>query len=69
MHLGFPGGSDGKEASCKAGDLGSILGSEKSSGEGNGYLFQYSCVDNPIDRGVWWAIVHGVAKNWTQLSD
>ena len=47
------------------GDLGSIPGSGKSSGEGNGNPLQYSCLENPIDRGAWWATVHGVAKSWT----
>ena len=59
--MGFPSGSDGKESDCNAGDLGSISGSGRSSGEGNGNPFQYSCLENPMDRGAWWAIVHGVA--------
>ena len=50
----FPGGSHGKESSCNAGDLGSILGSGKSPGEGNGYPFQHSCLGNPMDRRAWW---------------
>ena len=66
---GFPGGSDGKESACNAGDLGSIHGSGRSPGEGNGNPFQYSCLGNPIDRGAWWATVHGVAKSWTRLSN
>ena len=66
---GSPGGSDGKESACNAGDLGSIPGLERSPGEGNGYSLQCSCLKNPLDRGAWWAIVHGVAKIWTQLSD
>ena len=45
-----------------AGDLGSIPGSERSSGKGNGNLLQYSCLENPMDRGAWWATVHWVAK-------
>ena len=49
-------------------DTGSILGSERSPGEGNGNPLQYSCLDNPIDRGTWWAKVHGVVKSQTQLS-
>ena len=51
--LGFPGGSDGKESSCNAGDLGSILGSLIFPGEGNGNPLQYSCLGNPKDRGAW----------------
>ena len=51
--MGFPEGSDGKEFTCKAGDLDLILGVGKSSGEGNGNPLQYSCLENPIDRGVW----------------
>ena len=69
MKLGFPGGSDGKESACNAGDLGSIPESGKSPGEGNGYPLQYSCLENPMDRGAWQATVHGVAKSWTWLSD
>ena len=61
----FPGGSDGKESACKLGDPG--LG--RSPGEGNGNPLQYSCLENFMDRGVWWATVHGVAKRQTQLSD
>ena len=51
----FPGGSDGKESACSAGDVGSIPGSGRSPGEGNGNLLQYSCLENLIDRGAWWA--------------
>ena len=61
--LGFPGGSDSKESAYNAGDLGSIPGSGRSPGEGNGYPLQYSCLENPMDRGAWWAIVHGVTKS------
>ena len=49
-------------------DIASIPGSERSPGEGNGNLFQYSDLENPMDRGAWWATVHGVAKSWTRLS-
>ena len=49
--LGFPGGSDGKESACNAGDLGSIPGSGRSPGEGNGNPLQHSCLENPMDRG------------------
>ena len=62
-HRGFPSGSDGKESACKAGDLGSIPGSGRSPGEGNGNLQQ--CLENPMDRVVWQATVHGVAKSQT----
>ena len=51
-----------------AGDVGSIPGSGRSSGEGNGNPLQYSCLGNPMDRGAWWAAVHGVAKSRTRLS-
>ena len=54
--------SDGKESTCDAGDLGSIPGSGRSPGEGTGNPLQYSCLGNPMDRGAWWAPVHGVAK-------
>ena len=49
----FPGGSDGKESACIVRDLGSILGQEDPPGEGNGYPVQYSCLENPMDRGAW----------------
>ena len=63
------GGSDGKEFACNAGDPGSIPGSGKSPGEGNGYPLQYSHLENFIDRGAWQAIVYGVAKGWTRLGE
>ena len=66
---GFPGGSDSKESACNAGDPSSIPGLGRSPGEGNGNPFQYSCLENPMDRGAWEAIVHGVAKSRPQLSD
>ena len=66
---GFPGGSDIKESAYDAGYLSLIPGLGRSSGEGNSYPFQYSCLENPMDRGAWQATVHGVAKSWTQLSD
>ena len=65
----FPGGSDGKASACNAGDLGSIPGLGRSPGEGNGNSLQHSCLENPMDGGAWWAIVHRVAKRWTRLSD
>ena len=64
---GFPGGSDGKESACNVGDPGSIPGLERSPGEGNGFPLQYPCLENPMDRGAWWAAVHRVAKSRTQL--
>ena len=67
--MGFPGGSDGKESTCNAGDLGLIPGSGKSPKEGNGYPLQYSCLGNPMDRGAWWVAVHGVTKSQTRLSN
>ena len=63
--MDFPGGSDDKESACNAGDLGLIPGSGRSPGEGNGNPLQYSCLENPMDRGAWWAIVHGVAESDT----
>ena len=65
---GFPGGSDGKVSACTAGDPGSIPGSGRSSGEGNGNPLQYSCLENLMD-GAWQATVHGVAKSRARLSD
>ena len=62
---GFPHSSDGKESVCSAGDLGSIPGSGRSPGEGNGNPLQHSCLENPIDRGAWRATVLGVAKSQT----
>ena len=66
--LGFPGGSEVKASACDAGDLGLIPGLGRSPGEGNGNPLQYSCLENPMERGTWWAIVHGVAKSWARLS-
>ena len=60
--LGFPGGSAGKESACTAGDLGSIPGSGISPGGRNGNPVQYSCLENPVDRGAWQAAVHGAAR-------
>ena len=56
-------------SACNAGDLRLIPGSGRSPGEGNGNPLQYSCLENPMDGGAWWATVHGVAKSRTQLSD
>ena len=61
----FHGGSDGNKYTCDAGDSGSIPGSRKSPGEENDYSFQYSCLENPMDRGAWQAAVHGVMKSQT----
>ena len=67
--MGFPGGSESKESVCNAGDLGLISGLGRSPGEGNGYPLQYSCLENSMDKGAWWATVYGVAKSRIQLSD
>ena len=64
---GFPGGSEGKVSACSAGDPGSIPGSGRSLGEGNGNPLQDSCLENPTDRGAWWATVHRVTKSQTRL--
>ena len=66
---GFPGGLDGKVSACNAGDPGSIPGSGRSPGEGNGNLLQHPFLENPMDGGAWQATVHGVAKSRTRLSD
>ena len=65
---GFPDGSDGKESACNVGNLVSIPGSGRSSGEGSGNPLQNSCLENPMG-GAWQATVHGVAKSCTRLSD
>ena len=58
-----------KNPPADARDAGSIPGSGRSPGEGNANPLQYSCLENPMDRGAWWATVHGAAKNWIQLGD
>ena len=58
--MGFPGGSDSKESTCKVRDLGLIPGLGRSLGEGNSYPLQYSGLENSIDREAWWATIHGV---------
>ena len=63
-----PGGSDGKESVCSAGNPGVLPGLGRSPGGGHGNPLQYSCLENPIDRGTWWATVHGMSKSRT-LSD
>ena len=71
LHRGFPDGASGKEPTCqlrKGGDsrdTGLIPGSGRSPGGGHGNPLQYSCLENPMDRGAWWATVHGVAKSRT----
>ena len=67
-HKGFPCSSDGKASAYNAGDQGSIPGLGRSSGEGNGNPLQYSCLQNPMDRGAWKPTVHAVAKSWTWLN-
>ena len=69
MFFGFPGGSDGKEFACNVGDLGSIPGLGRFPEGGHGNPLQYSCLENPMDRGACLATVHGVAKSWTRLKD
>ena len=65
---GFPGGSDSKESACSAGDLGLIPGLGRSPGGGHGNPLQYSCLENPMDRGAWRAIIHEVTE-LAQLSN
>ena len=65
----FPGGTYGKESALNVKDTGSIPESGRSPEEGHANPLQYSCLENPIDGGAWWAAVHWVAKSWTQLSD
>ena len=67
--MGFSGGSDGKASACNVGDLGPIPGLGRSAGEGNGNPLQYSCLENPLDGGAWWATVQVVAKSQIRLSN
>ena len=67
--MGFPDGSDSKESACNEGDPGLIPGLGRSPGEGNGNPLQYSCLENPMDRGAWQVITQGVTKSWIQLSN
>ena len=60
--MGFSRSTVGKESACNAGDPGLIPGLGKSSAEGNGNPLQYSCLENPMDRGAWQATVHGIAR-------
>ena len=68
--MGFSDDSVIKDLTANAGDsgnAGSMLGSGISLGEGNGYCLEYSCLENSIDRGAWWATLHGISKSWTRL--
>ena len=67
--MGFPGGPEAEASASNAGDVGSIPGSGRSPGEGNGNPLQYSCLENPMGREAWQATVHGVAKSQTRLND
>ena len=67
--LGFPGGSEGKASAWNVGDPGLIPGSGRSPGGENGNPLQYSCLENPMDGGAWWATVHGIAESQTRLSN
>ena len=69
MICSLSGGLNCKESSYSAGDPGSIPGSGRSPGEENGNPLQYSCLENSMDSGAWWAIVHGFAKSWTPLGN
>ena len=69
VFMGFPGGADGKESACNAGDLGSIPGLRRAPGRGHGNPLQYSCLENPHGKGAWWATVHGVTKSWAWRSN
>ena len=65
VYVGFPGGSDGKESPCNAGELGSNPGLRRSPGGGHGNPFPFSCLENPVDIGAWRATDHMDAKSWT----
>ena len=69
LRTGFPGGLEGKESACNAGDLSSIPGLGRFPGEGNGYSLQFSCLENPMDRGTLWGTVHVVTRSQIQLND
>ena len=68
-HYSFPGGSDGKASAWNPRDLALIPGLGRSPREGNGYSHQYSCLQNAVDRGAWWAAVQGVGKSQARLSE
>ena len=65
VFLAFPDSSDSEESACNTGDLGSIPGFRRPPGGGHGNPLQYSCLENPMDRGAWWATVHRVIQSWT----
>ena len=65
LYIGLRWWLSGKESACNAGVSGLIPGSGRSPGEGNGNPLQYSCLENPMDRGAWWAVLHGVTKSQT----
>ena len=65
MNEELPRWLNSEESTCQAGDVGSIPGLGRSPGEGNGNPLQYSCLENPMDKGAWQVIVHEVAKGWT----
>ena len=66
--MGFPGGLMVKNMPANAGDMGSIPGSRRSPGGGNGNPLQYYCLENPMDRKAWWATAHRVTESWTRLN-
>ena len=68
-YMGFPYDSDGKESAGNAGEWNSFPGSGRSPRGGNGNPLQYSYLENPMNRGAWWATDHGIAKSWTGLSN
>ena len=65
---GFPGDSDGKEFACNVRDPSLIPALRRSPGEGNVSPLQYSCLENSMGRGAWWAAIHRIAQSWTQMS-
>ena len=67
--MGFPNGSEGKESACKAGNLHSIPGLGRFPERGNGNPLQFSCLENSLDTGTWWATVYRITKSQTQPSD
>ena len=67
--MDFPNGSEGKESACYAGDTGLIPVLGRFPGEENGNLLHYCCLENSMDKGAWWATVHGIAKSQIRLSD
>ena len=69
LYWRFPGGSDSNKSACNAGYPSSIRGSGRSPGGGHGNPFQYSCLGNVMDQGVWWATVHGITKSQAPFSD